>query len=81
MDDSDITFVDITVLLVVFVLVFLMAWVIKIIYNIQESKIDSVCKKGFTLNLKKGQLFNTNILGIETPVPSEDLSINFNLNC
>jgi hypothetical protein len=81
MDDSDITFVDIIVLLVLFVLVFLMAWVIKITNNIQDSKIDSVCKKGFSLNLKKGQIFSKVLLGKSIVIPPEDLPINFNLNC
>ena len=79
--DDDITFVDITVLLVLIVLVFLMAWVIKITGQFQDSKINSVCKKPPSVTIKKGSIYNqTSFLGTVV-IPPNDLTVNFNLNC
>jgi hypothetical protein len=74
--DDDITFVDITVLLVLIVLVFLMAWVIKITGQFQDSKINSICKKPPSVTIKKGSIHSS----LPT-IPPNDLTIDFNLNC
>ena len=80
--DDDITFVDITVLLVLIVLVLLMAWVIKITGQFQDSKINSICKKPPSVTIKQGSLFNNKIPLVGTfVIPPNDLTVNFNLNC
>ena len=77
--DSDVTFVDIVVLIIIIVLIFLMAWVIKLTNQLQKSKIDKLCKKGLSINLKQGSLVQK-LIGVG-PIPSEDVQINFSLNC
>jgi len=78
--DSDITFVDIIVLIVIIILVFLMAWVIKITGEFQDSKINSICKKPPSVTIKQGSIIQKLPLGMG-PLPSQDLIIDFNLNC
>jgi hypothetical protein len=81
--DSDITFVDITVLIVLIGLVFLMAWVIKLTGQIQDSKINSICKKPPSVTIKQGSIINKPA-SFPIPaviIPPNDLTIDFNLNC
>jgi len=79
--DGDITFVDITVLIVLIGLVFLIAWVIKLTGQIQDSKINSICKNPPSVTIKKGSIYNqTSWLGTVV-IPPNDLTVNFNLNC
>ena len=76
--DDEATFVDVVVLLALVVLVFLMAWVIKITGEFHDSKINSICKKPPSVTFKQGSILQKSIVGA---VPPQDLTVDFKLNC
>lgn len=78
--DDEATFVDVIVLLALVVLVFLMAWVIKITGEFHDSKINSICKKPPSVTFKQGSIVQKLPFGLGA-APPQDLTVDFKLNC
>ena len=77
--DSEVSSVDIIVLIILIGLVFLMAWVIKMIKQTDQSRVDSLCKKGITIPLKAGSIADK--IPFIGAIPPNDTTIKLKLNC
>jgi hypothetical protein len=89
MDPDPIEIEDIGIFAALSVLLFLMVWVIRLLRNLDSTRVDKVCSGGPSVSLKKGQL--TGLLGTDAvssalatmigSVPTDDLNINAKLKC
>ena len=91
MDSDPIEIEDIGIFAALSVLLFLMVWVIRLLRNLDQTRIDKVCAGGPSVSLTKGQLsglfdgtasFAAGIIsGTVGTVPTNDLNIKANLKC
>ena len=87
--DDDASLVDYVVLVILVALAFLVAWVIKLVYQLDQTKIEKFCSKGISVPLKANQIWNAipNFPGkglIKLAVgtsPPQDTEIKFKFNC
>ncbi len=84
--DDDASLVDYVVLVILVALAFLVAWVIKLVYQLDQTKIEKFCSKGLSVPLKQNQIsdaipkfpFRDSALG---QMPPQDTEIKFKFNC
>jgi hypothetical protein len=91
MDPDPIDIEDIGILVALLTLFFLMVWIIRLLRNLDQTRIDKVCAGGPSVSLTKGQLsglfdgtvsFAAGIIsGTVGTVPTNDLNIKANLKC
>jgi hypothetical protein len=83
--DEDYSFIDVIILIILIGLVFLVAWILKMVYKLDQTKIEKFCKNGITVPLKAKSIIDKTKSGltgaVTGDVPPNDVSINFKLKC
>lgn len=89
MDSDPIEIEDIGIFAALSVLLFLMVWIIRLLRNLDSTRVDKVCAGGPSVSLKKGYL--SGLLGTDVvssalatmigSVPTDDLNIKAKLKC
>jgi hypothetical protein len=91
MDPDPIDIEDVGILVALLTLFFLMVWIIRLLRNLDQTRINKVCSGGPSVSLTKGQLsglFDGTASGVAAfisatvgTVPTNDLNIKANLKC